>query len=468
MSGQNQNQNQMPCTNQTQNLMQLPVMTQLTNQKNFDLSTSTVFNVNTSHPLIPNSQEYILYRKYVSIHSEDRNILKYPNSAEFEIEVPEDITNVAALRLVQWTFPSNYNTFSALNQNITMTFKVNNPYNPNVNGVTDVLAQKMFEFLFLNQDKNFGIVIEQGFYNPTQMVTELTNKFNNSVTVELSAYFVSKIADTTLTPEQQEEYRQALAKLNLTGGYTNFIIVYNNVSQRIWFGNVCDGFVLTNDTQAFKNIVVDNFICATKQTSPDFSDWGLPENLGLTRCNAVSVNSISLTNFTELSTYNGSIVPRFFYGDVFPGDNGFWLVPKVGLTGSVVNWVEADYKINFMGQSFMYMEIEGNNCIDETQPYNVSEYTLKTNGTNGIANSSFAKMSIPTTPISQWFDRDSLPYKFYNPPAERMRRFKFKIRYHNGQLVNFGVFNYTFTLEFTVALPQILRNMKSTPYPPLR
>ena len=27
------------------------------------------YNVNTSHPLIPNSQEYIYYKKYISIHS---------------------------------------------------------------------------------------------------------------------------------------------------------------------------------------------------------------------------------------------------------------------------------------------------------------------------------------------------------------------------------------------------------------
>ena len=80
------------------------------------------FNTNTSHPLIPSSQEYIYYKKYVSIHSEDRNTLKYPRSSEFEIELPEDILNVAALRLVSWTFPANYNTFSVLNDNVAMTF----------------------------------------------------------------------------------------------------------------------------------------------------------------------------------------------------------------------------------------------------------------------------------------------------------------------------------------------------------
>ena len=120
-----------------------------------------------------------------------------------------------------------------------------------------------------------------------------------------------------------------------------------------------------------------------------------------------------------------------------------------------------------MGPAFIYMELSGQNCIDETQPFNVSDFTTKTNGTNGIVNSSFAKIAVPSTPISQWFDRESLPYKFYYPPAERMKRFRVFLRYHNGQQVNFGVFNYSFIIEFTLQLPQILRNSKAEAYPPV-
>ena len=64
---------------------------------------------------------------------------------------------------------------------------------------------------------------------------------------------------------------------------------------------------------------------------------------------------------------------------------------------------------------------------------------------------------MPTTPIAQWFDRDSYPYKFYTPPAERIRRLKFKLRYHNGQLVNFDTFDYTFSIEFVMLQPQTIR-----------
>jgi len=423
------------------------------------------FNVDNSYPLIPNSQEYIYYKKYVSFHSQDRNMLKYPSSSEFEIEMPEDLLNVTSLRLTNWTFPANYNTFSIFNSNISMTFKINNPYNPNINGISDILIQKQFEYFFLYPDSFFEIFIEEGFYNPQQMIIELTNKFNQAVTLGLVKYFTTKSVDPTLTPAQQQEYLNALSEFNLKGGYSNFIIVYNNVSQRIWFGNTCDGFILTNETRIVKNILTENLKCVARASLPDFDNWGLPGNLGLTRCNNISVSGSSLTNISDFANYNGIVVPRFFYGDVFPGDNGYWLLPNPALTGSEVHWIQCFEKINLMGPAYFYMELEGNNCIDETSPYNISEFTLKTNQTNGIVNSAFAKIAIPTTPISQWFDRDSIPYKFYYPPAERIRKLKVKFRYHDGSAAEFGVFPFSFVIEFTLQLPQILRNSKSVPYP---
>ena len=428
---------------------------------------SNVFNTNTSHPLIPNSQEYIYYRKYVSVHSEDRNMLKFPESTSFEFELPEDVCNVATLRLANWTFPANYNTFSILNSNVSMTFQINKPYNPGEFGHTNPLYNKVFEFLYYNIGKDFIIVIQQGFYNPEQMITELTNKFNYIVTEKILSYFTEKSKDPALTPEQQQEYETAFTLLEESGGYQNFVIVYNNVSQKIWFGNRCDGFILTNETQYVKTTILDNFACEARSINPDFSDWGLPGNLGLYRCNTESVSYASISTSTEVSKYNGSYVPRFYYGDVFPGDGGYWLIPPPNLPGAQVQWVEANYKINLMGPAYMYMELEGQNCIDETSPFNVSDFTTKTNGTNGTVNSAFAKIPIPTTPISQWFDRESLPYKFYYPPAERMRRFKVFLRYHNGQQVNLGVFNYSFVIEFTIQLPQILRTNKADAYPPV-
>lgn len=426
-------------------------------------NSSRNFNTNTSHPLIQSSQEYMYYNKYISIHSEDRNILKYPNPAEFEFEIPEDLLNVSALRLINWCFPENYNTFSLLNNNVTMSFSINNPYNPNTQGVTILLIQKIYEYLSLTQTQIYQIVIEDGLYTPEQMVTELTNKFNAAVTSKLIEYFTEKSTDPALTPPQQSQYISALSALNAAGGYTNFVIVYNSVSQKIWFGNICDGFILENQLQLSNNTSGNLPHCSTKGQLPNFSDWGLPYNLGLTRCNTASDYTISSTNIV---TYNGNIVPRFFYGDVESGDNGYWLLPNPILTGSQVQWVECFTKANLLGPCYIYMELQGQNCIDETSPFNVSTYTLQNSNNNGVVNSAFAKIKIRNNCCSQFIERDSLPYKFYYPPAERMRKFTVKFRYHNGQLVNFGELDYSFVIEFTLQMPQMLRSSKSIVYPP--
>ncbi len=395
---------------------------------------SKLFNTSTSHPLIPNANDYIIYKKYVSIHSEDRDILKYPNSNQFEIEMPEDITNIYSLRLINWTFPANYNSFSIGNSNTSLYFKITNPYNPGENMVFNPLEQAIFEALFTSSDKLFEIVIQDGFYNPTQMVTELQNKFNYVVTQRIQAYLIANSLTDLLT------------QFNAQGGYTKFVIVYNVVGQKIWFGNTSDEFIIDNEALLLKESIVSNVFCASRAQLPEFDFWGLPSNLGLVRQN---VPSISITD----SVTGEPSTPRFFYGDVNPGDNGYWLLPNPALTNSVVYFIEPAYKINLMGPAYFYMELAGNNCIDETSPYSVSKFTLSTNVTNGITNSSFAKIGIPTTPISQWFDRDSLPYKMYWPPAERIRKLSVKFRYHNGQLADFGAFPFSFAIEFTQLIP---------------
>jgi hypothetical protein len=415
-------------------------------------SISQSYNVNQNHPLIQNEQQYMYIDKFVSIHSEDRDLTKYPNSSEFEIEMPEDLLNVAAIKLVQWTFPANYDTFSAINGNIFLSFRINNPYNPGQNMVSDTLAERTFEALWVHQELPYTFVIQEGFYNPTQMTTELTNKFNYTVSRRIIEYFTLK------------GWTDSLTTFNANGGYQNFSVVYNNVSLKLWFGNRSDGFIILNEVGSLVVALDPNICLSGRAHIPDASLYGLPGFLGLPRCNTESISGDKITIQAYLATYGDTVVPRFYYGDVNPGDDGYWLLP-LDLSGCEVHWVEAPYKINLMGEAFMYMEIDGQNCIDETQPFSFSKYTLTTNQTNGIVNSSFAKIPIPSTPLSQWFDRDSVPYKWYTPPAERMRRLKIKIRYHNSRIVNFGVFNFSFTLQFVLMSPQISRKVTTMKYP---
>jgi hypothetical protein len=408
-------------------------------------------NNNNNHPLIENSNQYFSERKYLSIHSEDRDFLKYPNSSEFEILLPQEYLNVASARLYSWSFPANYDVFSAFTHNIIMTFKCLTLYNPADHEVSDPLLEAIFAALYDNLDNEYTITIESGFYNPEQISTELTNKFNEAITKVIIQFLDD--------PVNAVKYAQGKG---LFKEYNRFRIVYNNVSQKLWFGNTADKFVLTNDSSVYYNQNFIDPVCIRKNVLPQYNNWGLPSYLGFERCSvyALSVEeSTAVINNKSIPLSEPSIskilkVPRFYYGDSVAGigDNGFWLLP--GAPDAPVYFLEAPFKISFMGPSYIYMEVDGMNCIDETSPWNFSEFTVHSNKTNSIVNSSFAKISVPTTPMSQWFDESMTPYKYWNPPAERISKLKIKFRYHNGQLVNFGVFEYSFMIELNLLNPQ--------------
>jgi hypothetical protein len=434
------------------------------------------FNTSTNHQLIPNSNNYIYEQHYVSIHSNDRDIHKYPKSSEFEIEMPKDYLNVISMRLHSWSMPSNYNVFSIQNYNIIMTFKLSTLYDPT--GVSDFIdasyaatSNAFYQALKYNQEKNYVAIIEQGFYNPEQMANELTNKFNDVINNIINIFLnlpnaIDYFSNPTHYTISKEIYDSRYLLDNLKYLYGRFIVVYNTVNQKLWFGNRADKFILTNDTldkEAFENY---NSNCLRKNFLPDTANWGLPCNVGFTRC---SVTSITTEESYKLGkTYNPPFLaenliyepyPRFFYGDasVFE-DKGYWLLPDGSCPGSTVYYIQPPYKINLMGPSYIYMEIEGLNCFDETSPYNISPFTIKTNQTNGVVNSAFAKIALYSTPISQFYDQVTEPYKYFSPPAERIRKIKVKLRYHDGQLIDFGLFDYSFMLEFNLLRPQNLRS----------
>ena len=405
------------------------------------------YTLSNNHPLIDNSNQYFFERKYLSVHSEDRDYIKYPNASEFEITLPQDYLNVASTRLASWAFPSNYSVFSASNNyNISMSFKIINAYNPGEHDVSDPLLEGVFAALYYNMDQEYIITIESGFYNPEQMVTELTNKFNEAVTTKIKSFF-------------EENSEQYLTAKTLFLDYDRFKIVFNSVSSKIWFGNTTDQFVLTNANSAILTATLGQSNCSKKTMLPEYDNWGLPAYLGLTRCDTMSYNvdQFNTLNSGDRQDVNTN-VPRFYYGSAVPGsgDNGYWLIP--GAPGATVYFLEAPYKISFMGPDHMYMEVEGMNCIDETSPWNISEFTIHNNQTNGIVRSAFAKIPLPSTPLSQFYDRDAISYKYWNPPAERISKIKVKFRYHNGQIVSFGQFNFTFTMEFNLLRPQPQRS----------
>lgn len=410
-----------------------------------------MYNLNVNHPLIPNSNEYMLEQKVISIHSEDRDVLKWPSPSEFEIELPSDYLNITSIRLGNYTFPSNYNTFSAIRGNILITFQFTDIYNPADYQYYNQIQDIIFKALQSKNNQDIIVTITEGFYNPQQMANELTNRFNDIITQIVINYINN---DSGLSPD---EILSVTSEFLKQGGYTHFIIVYNEVSQTLFFGNKSSQFVITNDSAIYvldpSKIINPCLMIPNKS----FENFGLPSYLGFTRCPVLSTKN----NPRFFGDY-----PRFYYGDILvPGDSGFWITPDTDYKNTHVYYLQAPSKINLMGDAYFYMEIEGLNNIDETLPYVINNYTLTSNMNLGVYNSAFAKIGVTTTPVSQWFDTNQEAVKIFNPPLERLRRIKLKIRYHDGLLVEFGKFNYSFNLVLTLLRPQKIRG--STVYDPL-
>ena len=417
--------------------------------------------MSNNYPLISNSREYMYTKKYVSIHSEDRDMKKYPNSGSFVLELPQDYLNVVTVKLESWSFPSNYSAFSIFNNNVSLSFQISKPYvfSPAItSGDTNTLQisyviTEIFRMFVLH---NYTIIIDDGFYNPEQMANELTNRFNEVVTIFINVYLTQHIGEVisgiSITQSLIDEFNNY--DTGGYGGYTDFVIIYHTVSQKLLFGNRSSGFIIPkNNTTLNENGVLNTLDFEAKclfKGLPDYSNYGLVSNLGFSPADNISIQTYPL---------------RIFYVQPMAG-RLFWLFPNTTKypNSTVSYYIEPPYKINLMGQAYLYLELEGLNNIDETSPFDDTYAAETTTTTNSRVNAAFAKIPISTTPISQWFDHECKSFKLYNPPAERIRKLKIRLRYHDGLLAVFGVFNYSFTLEFTMLTPQQLKGF-TTLYP---
>jgi len=394
------------------------------------------YNVSTTYPVMPTPTDTAQYEEthfYVSIHSEDRNVLKFPNSADFEIELPRDYYNVSKLNVSEMALPINIDTFSRLYNNVFLTFQINEPYNPGDPPTPTApfpysrLDTLVFTALNSHIGTDYVITIESGFYSVDQIATELTNKMNYEVTLSIKTYLL-RLGEQTL-----------LEEFELLGGYTQFVVVYNYVSQHLWFGNRSSGFILTNESDFYKiNEESFNARCINAGRFPQYVNWGLPNNLGFRRETAIS----------RPSPNNGDDV-RFYYGDVVPGDNGYWLTSDTAYPGSLPWYIEAPSKINILGEAYIYLLIDGWNNIDVTYPFNADSYTDQTNQTNGMVEYAFGKIPVGSTPVSLSYCSGFFNPKVFEPPINKVRKVRVAFYYHSGLKVDFN--NMPFSMTFDIS-----------------
>ena len=347
------------------------------------------FNVQNNQPLIPRQQYYTLDRKLVTIHSEDRDVCKWPNANHFEVELPESIQNVQSLRLAETAMPSHFYNISKQFQNNALVYNV---------GGDDILVE-----------------LPDGFYTPHQLaciltglMTSLTTSLTTNITVKydpiIQRFIFYNTAGLSLKFDHQICYKD-----NCDNSKTAWC-------QPTKWGL---GYYLGFDKKEYKSV--------SKISLSVADDKCIPE--GIKNLIKSAVASPTITCCGDLPPYNSI------------GDNNKLIVsPKFPkLDGEHVIYMELD-KYNSYDEIYPH-------------PSKTSNMYLNTYGGKvKSAFAKIPMLNRPTTcGANPFFDSRNdtlLNLSVYDPPIERIQKLKFTFRYHNGMLVDFQDVPFSFSIEF--------------------
>jgi hypothetical protein len=127
---------------------------------------------------------------------------------------------------------------------------------------------------------------------------------------------------------------------------------------------------------------------------------------------------------------------------------------------SSVKSIISPFPSSIQGEPYIYMELDLYNSIDEITPYTMRSNQMMSAKYSGKHNSSFAKIpriALSGNPVYVSKENFLNNLFFSDPPLERVQKFQFKFRYHDGRLVDFGLTNFSFSIEITMLRPDSIK-----------
>lgn len=354
--------------------------------------------------LQPNANTYMTIKKIVSIHSEDRDITKYPASSLFDVQLPTDYKNIVSITLDSIDIPKSIYVFSNHLQNIKLSFNVipvhtlGSGPNPTTFETWDYITG----MALLQNKKGYTITISEGNYLSEEMKNELSGLMNQVVTTYLNS-----------------------VGINTT--YEYFTVFNHDVNFKLLFGNKRDMF-------SFDFTKIYDYGCgqASYNVYNQYFLWGLGSYLGFNK------EVYSSTKQSESINFHWAQVK--------------WFIPDA--TNTSFYLIEPPNSYNLIGDTQFYMELSGYNSIDEIFPYterSSNMYNSKQNASIDIAFAKIANIQLQTVTPNY-----NLTNSFFShPPLERLQKIKIKLRYHNGLLVDLRNQNFNFSLSFNLLRPDI-------------
>ena len=208
----------------------------------------------------------------------------------------------------------------------------------------------------------------------------------------------------------------------------NFYVELNEVSKK--------AHIVSKDN-SFSFVFNDISYCANgncvNNVYDQHSNWGLGSVLGFDNKNLVNSSPQMDPSSSELYLY---YLPEDKNNKILSSDSS--------ASGVII----PPNKLNIEFNQYIYLEIDKYNTCDEIKPFINNRF----NNNIGLVNSYFAKIPIklntetPNQSLSTKEDSND-SFSYYQPPIEKISKFKFKFRYHNGILVDLDNYNISFTLE---------------------
>ena len=331
-------------------------------------------------------------KKILTIHSEDRDINKWPNQNEFEVVLPDTYINIEQMNLL----------------NISL---INNFYNISEKLMNNYINTSSSES---NPDNIF--IIPDGFYSPDQLAFTLTKIF-------------------------QENHE------------SNIYVLYDRVKMKFLFiiHNSITDFNLNfeNLVSTDKLCINNKFLINPEKVAYQYSHWGIGYNLGFKKKIYTDFSAANFALDKDISFAH--YVNKF---DICLNDP-LEILPH-SFNFNHYNFLYSETTIDLNPLSNIYMEIDKHNYADEIMPYQYRSNYLYCNDYNASVNSYFAKIILDNLNNNQnifltYTSSNGEIYNgnlLYNNKIDRLFKLKFKFRYHNGILVDFNDKNFNFTLEF--------------------
>ena len=325
-------------------------------------------------------------KKILTIHSEDRDINKWPDPNEFELYLPDNYSNIESINLT----------------NISIT---NNFYN-----ISEYLFNNYLPYSTTQDSPNLShILIPDGLYTPEQLAFTLTKLLENQ----------------------------------------KIFVLYHKIKNKFLFlSSLSHNFNLQFDNFAYtEKLCKDKKFLDPIKISKQYAHWGLGYNLGFektsydfSRNGPIEPPDISTNYVNDFDICLND--PNKIIPDGFDISNCYFRYSEnqIDLNPSNTIYMEID-KHNYCDEITPY-QYRSNYLYCNDYNSTINSYFAKILFLT--QNSSIGKKMTPTN-HEGYISQGHLNCK---NPIEKLTRLKFKFRYHNGELVDFHNINFNFTLEF--------------------